>query len=119
MWSPMIDVSEHQGTINFATMRARGVPYLILRVSHGATQDARVDTYYRDAIGAGYQPWQIGFYSFINPKRGTAAATAESTASMIRSLTGRTDVLYMLDVENYRDESPNRGTQPIDRKSVV
>ena len=113
MWSPMIDVSEHQGTINFATMRARGVPYLILRVSHGATQDARVGTYYRDAIGAGYQPWQIGFYSFINPKRGTAAATAESTASMIRSLTGRTDVLYMLDVENYRDESPNRGTQPI------
>ena len=113
MWSPMIDVSEHQGAINFATMRARGVDRLILRVTHGQTLDRRVRTYYPDAVAAGYEPWQIGFYTFINPKRGSARATAQVTADLVHTITGRTDQLMMLDVENYRSEAPNRGTQPI------
>jgi len=113
MWTTMIDVSEHQGAIDFRTMRARGVDRLILRVTHGQTIDKRCRTYYPDAVAAGYEPWQIGWYSFINPKRGSARATAQVTADLVHTITGRTDQLMMLDVENYRDEAPNRGTQPV------
>ena len=109
----MIDVSQHQGTIRFDTMRARGVDPLVLRATHGSTVDARVRGYWRDATAAGYEPHRIGFYTFINPKRGSAAKTATDTANLVREITGRTDALMMLDVEDYRSESPDRGAQPL------
>lgn len=99
--------------IDFRVMRGRGVLFVILRVSHGGTVDDRFGGYYEDALAAGYAPWQIAFYSFINPKRGSAVATAAATAHFIRDVTGRTDVTYMLDVENYRDEPPDVGSSPV------
>lgn len=113
-WVPVIDVSQHQGAINFATMRSRGVRHVIMRASHGHTQDARLATYYVDALAAGFAPHEISFYSFINPKRGSGPATAQTTAKIIRDVTGgRTAVSYMLDIESYRNEPPNAGTSPV------
>lgn len=106
----IVDISEHQGVINFEVMRSKGVHFLIMRVSHGMTLDKRFGSYYKAALAAGYQPWQIAFYSFINPKRGSAKATAEFAASVIRDVTGRTVVTYMPDIESYRAQTPNAGT---------
>lgn len=105
----MIDVSQHQGAINFGAMRAKGIRHLLLRVTHGQTVDSRVAQYWGGALSAGFAPHEVGFYSFLNPKRGSAAQTALVTAAKIRELTGRTDVLYMLDVESYRGEGPSAG----------
>ena len=107
---PVIDVSQHQGVIDFSVMRAKGVHHIILRATHGRTIDARLSEYYSAAIQAGYAPHQIGFYSFINPKRGSAQVTAQATADAIVEVAESTDVLYMLDVESYRAEGPNVGT---------
>lgn len=107
---PVVDISQHQGTVDFVTMRKRGVPHLILRVTHGMTLDSKVTGYYRAAIDAGYRREDIGFYSFLNPKRGNSQVTARATLAAIRSIAGRTDVLYMLDIESYRAEPPNAGT---------
>jgi hypothetical protein len=110
---PIIDISQHQGAANFSTTKARGVRGIIMRVSHGMTLDTRVTNYYRDAIAAGFTPEQLGFYSFINPKRGSGVDTARFAAEAIERITGRTKVLYMLDVESYQNESPNVGQSPV------
>jgi hypothetical protein len=111
---PVIDVSRHQGSIDFGVMRSKGVRGLILRASHGSTRDDRVERYYHDAVAAGFDPQEVGFYSFINPKRGTAAETANATVQIIDDVTGGRDgVLYMLDVENYKDEPPDVGSSPL------
>lgn len=111
---PFVDVSQHQGAIDFRVMRSRGIPGVKLRASHGNTRDTRVGTYYRDAIAAGFTHNTIGFYSFINPKRGPGAQTAETTHQIIRDVTGGLPPqMYMLDVESYADEGPNPGTSPV------
>lgn len=108
-YAPIVDISEHQGAIDFKIMRAKGVSYLIMRVAHGMTMDKRFSAYYSAALTAGYEPWEIAFYSFINPKRGSAKATAEFVARIILDVTGRQAVTYMPDVESYRNESPDKG----------
>ena len=111
---PVTDVSRHQGDIDFNVMKAKGVRGLILRASHGSTRDQRVDTYYPEAISAGFDPADIGFYTFINPKRGSATDTASTTVAIIDDITGsRDEVLYMLDVEDYTNESPDEGNSPV------
>lgn len=113
-WVPIIDISRHQGIVNFHVMRAKGIPGVIMRATHGKTQDDKVVQYYRDALAAGYDKQDIGFYTFINPKRGSGAETAKATADFIKSFRGDLDsVLYMLDVENYQNEPPLVGTSPV------
>lgn len=112
-WVPVVDISRHQGAVDFAKMRARGVRGLILRISHGLVLDDRAEIYYRDAIAAGFPADQIGWYPFLNPKRGTGAQTATFAVDHIRRISARSDFFYMLDVENYRNESPNVGLAPV------
>lgn len=114
-WTPVVDVSHHQGVIDFNVMRSRGVVGLILRATNGTVGDRRVGEYYRNARAAGFPAEQIGFYSFLNPKRADGRSTALATAALIREITGRTDVLYMLDIESYRNEYPNPGTVTVRR----
>jgi len=107
---PVVDVSRHQGDIDFTVMRSRGVEGLILRASHGRTVDDRAGQYYAQALAAGYAPNDVGWYSFINPKRGTGRECATSTAGHILAFTGGArPAFYMLDVEGYRNEPPNVG----------
>ena len=111
---PFIDVSQHQGDIDFAVMRARGVVGVKLRASHGRTQDSRVAANYYNARAAGYPHNCIGFYSFINPKRGSGAVCAEATCEIILGVTGgQPPQMFMFDVENYKDEPPDRGSNPV------
>lgn len=108
--TPVVDVSRHQGDIDFSVMRSRGVRGLILRASHGRIADDRAGQYYAQALAAGYAPENVGWYSFINPKRGTGRECAESTAGHILAFTrGERPAFYMLDIEAYRNEPPNVG----------
>lgn len=105
-WATVIDISRHQGAVNFATMKAKGVDYLIMRSDNGGLEDTRFAGYYRDALAAGWPPHRIGVYPFLNPKRRNAAAAGVRSAEIVRRVTGRTDVLYMLDVESVAEEYP-------------
>lgn len=108
-WLPIVDVSEHQGYIDFRKMHANGVAGVILRVTNGTRIDRRFREHYSGALLGGFQPDDIAFYSFINPKRADAETAAKVTAETIVDVTGRTDVGMMLDVESYRNEYPNPG----------
>lgn len=110
---PVVDISEHNAPVNFVVMREAGVAAVIMRVAHGLTLDRQVDRYYQDARAAGFEHNDIGFYSFINPKRGSATETARFAAENILRIAGQDPVMYMVDIENYRDQSPNVGTQPL------
>lgn len=112
-WIPVVDQSQHQGPTDFRVMKAKGVQGLILRIAHGLTLDALADSYYAAAVAAGFDPSQIGWYGFINPKRGSAADTAVFAVEQIERITGSRDFFYMADVENYRNESPNIGQAPV------
>lgn len=107
---PVVDVSRHQGAIDFRVMRARGVRGLILRATHGRTADDRATGYYAAALAAGFEPREVGWYSFINPKRGSGRECAETTAGLILGFTrGERPAFYMLDVEGYVSEPPRVG----------
>jgi len=107
---PVVDISRHQGDIDFRVMRARGVRGLILRATHGRTADDRATSYYRLALEAGFEPHEVGWYSFINPKRGTGRECAETTAGlMLGFVGGRIPAFYMLDIEPYVNEPPRVG----------
>lgn len=108
-WVPVVDISHWQGAYDFNKAKSQGVEGFIMRVCHGDELDNRFPVYYPMALQAGYKPNEIGFYQFLNPKRGTAKETADIAADYIKSVTGRTDVLYMLDVENYVNHTPNKG----------
>ena len=93
-------------------MRSRGVEGVIIRATHGDDVDQRLHQHVRDARAGGYTDSDLGFYTFINPKRASAAQCARATLDAIRSALGHLNTVYMLDVENYKGEPPNKGTAP-------
>lgn len=112
-WVRVVDISRNQGPIDFVKMYATGVRRLIIRVSNGQTIDDHFAGYYQAALAAGFKPADICFYSFINPKRGSGAQCAKATLDAIRAVVGHTNVGYMLDIEQYANESPNIGSSPV------
>lgn len=118
-WVPVVDISHWQGDYDFVKARQEAVEGFILRVCHGDELDTRLPEYYKAARAAGYQENDIGFYQFINPKRGTAKDTATIAADYIKQVTGRTNVLYMLDVENYVHFTPNKGEGAISQQAFA
>lgn len=112
-WVRVVDISRNQGAIDFVKMYAAGVRKLIIRVSHGTTTDDHFAGYYQAALAAGFRPEDIAFYTFVNPKRCSGSAGAAATLDAIRQVVGHTRVGYMLDVENYKNESPNVGSAPV------
>lgn len=107
-WVPVVDVSEHQGSIDFAMMRAAGVHGVILRATHGLTVDkqlARNATLAKAEFGR-----NVGYYEFCNPKRGTPQQCADALVAAVNKAHGDLDTFLMLDIEGYMNESPNLGT---------
>lgn len=94
-------------------MRRRGVEGLIIRATHGQAVDKRLAEYVGGARGAGYPDADLGFYSFINPKRGSASECADATVAAIAKVLGHTNTFYMLDVEAYAQEPPDEGQAPV------
>ena len=106
---PIIDVSHHQGVVDFATMKRRGVRGVIIRISNGDTLDTRAHEYYPAALAAGFDPADLLWYVFVNPKRCSAARSVEASIEYIRSITGHDDAAIMWDFEHFDREAGTRG----------
>lgn len=113
VFTSIIDVAVHQDRIDFDVMRSRGVQGLILRATHGDSLDGRVVEHFNGALSAGYADNDIGFYTFINPKRGSATHCATATIQAIRNIVGHTRTFCMLDLEDYHNEKPDVGKAPV------
>jgi GH25 family lysozyme M1 (1,4-beta-N-acetylmuramidase) len=75
---PGIDVSHHQGTINWPGVRAAGIQFAYLKATEGVShQDTRFDTNYVAAYRAGVIR---GAYHFALPNRSSGAAQANYLA---------------------------------------
>lgn len=106
---PIVDISHHQGRVDFTTMKRQGVRGLILRISNGDTLDKRAGEYYPAAVAAGFDPSDLLWYVFVNPKRCTAARCVEASVEYVRSTTGRDDTAIMWDFEHFDREAGTRG----------
>lgn len=98
---PVIDVSRHQGVINFEKMASARVVGVIIRAGNGNRNDDRAHEYAPDARKAGLT---VGFYWFCNPKRGhDGGAQGRQFAQRVQEL-GGSDLPLMADVEWYDNE---------------
>lgn len=96
---PVIDISRHQGAVDFIKMRSRGVEGVICRAGNGTKPDDRFDGYIPAAKAAGLK---VGAYWFCNPKTGTPAIQGKMLADAHRK--HGCDLPPMLDVEDYTNE---------------
>ena len=100
-----IDISEHQGPIDFQRVRNDGVEFVFIRVGfRGQTQgllyeDSRFEEYYRGARNAGLQ---VGFYFYSQAiSRKEAVEEAEFVLERIR------DKVFELPVVYDYEDAPN------------
>lgn len=98
---PVVDISKHQGHVDFRLMRSRNVAGVIIRAAHATVVDTRLNEYTRDALAAGYTTRDLGFYTFVNPSRATAVAHAITIRDAVAVALGTADTFFMLDVEDY------------------
>ncbi|MFT3952562.1 MAG: LysM peptidoglycan-binding domain-containing protein [Oscillospiraceae bacterium] len=99
-----IDISKHQGEMDFAKSRAAGVEGIILRAQYGAGEDTRFQENYAAAIAAGYP--DAGVYVFTTAHYGETAtfksaqtAALEELAALRSLLTGKNIRFAALDLE--------------------
>lgn len=102
----IIDVSEHQGVIDFAVMKAKGVDGVIIRACHGLTRDKRLTVNSQNARRV-FGP-NVAYYEFCNPKRGSARACADYFVDVVHGVDPDAHG-FMADVEQYGKESPSVG----------
>lgn len=77
--TPGIDVSNHQGAINWTSVRNAGIQFAFIKASEGTTYlDPRFDTNYVASYNAGVIR---GAYHFALPDRSTGAVQANFLAS--------------------------------------
>ncbi len=112
MWKPVIDISRHQGRVDFAVARSRGVAGVIIRSNHALVVDDRCAEYVAGARAAGFRDDQLGFYTFCNPKRAGGYASGKAFVETVRDVLGHTRTLLMLDVEQFEAEP---GSGPVIR----
>lgn len=66
IFSKGIDLSEHQGTVDFAKLKSSGIDFVLLRAGYGSANrypeqyDARFEEYYKKAKAAGLAWVHIG-----------------------------------------------------------
>lgn len=90
IFSKGIDLSEHNGTVNFDKLKASGIDFVLLRAGYGSANkypeqyDARFEEYYRKAKAAGLGVGAY-WYSYAN----NADMAADEAASFIKALKGK------------------------------
>lgn len=90
-----IDVSRHQGVIDWTKAAAAGVKYVFIKATEGATYtDPNLQTYVAGAVGAGIP---IGFYHYARPENNGAKTEAANFAKI--TSTYKPQFPLVLDVE--------------------
>ncbi len=80
-----VDLSYHNGTVDFAALKASGISFVILRVGTSRTPDSMFETYYRQAKAAGLD---VGAYIYTYAS--TTAAALRDAEWMLGKLEGKT-----------------------------
>ncbi|MFT3952825.1 MAG: fibronectin type III domain-containing protein [Oscillospiraceae bacterium] len=106
-----IDVSKHQGDIDWAAVKASGIQYVVIRLGYrgyGTTGNIVVDTYYRQNIAAAQAAGlETGVY-FYTQAITTAEAVAEAN-TVIENLKGYAITLPVyFDIETATDDGSGR-----------
>lgn len=94
-----IDVSNHNGEIDFEKVAKDTISFVIIKASEGVTyKDPRFNTNYRNARGAGLK---VGAYHFFRKKKdGKLQAD-----NFMRAVRGKAmDLPYVIDVEDWGDD---------------
>lgn len=90
IFSKGIDLSEHQGTVDFAKLKASGIDFVLLRAGYGSANrypeqyDARFEEYYQKAKAAGLG---VGAYWYSYAENADMAA--DEAASFLTALNGK------------------------------
>lgn len=101
---PFVDVSRHQGRIDWDVLAASGVPGVIIRAGNGQTKDVLVDRNMAEARRVGLLR---SAYWFCNPKAATSGAGQGRLLAAAHSLYG-CEMPPMWDAESYTAEAgPN------------
>jgi GH25 family lysozyme M1 (1,4-beta-N-acetylmuramidase) len=97
---PFIDISRHQGTVDFKVMASRNVPGVICRAGNGTRIDPTFVDFTTRARAAGMV---VGAYWFCNPRVGSARQQGEMLAAAHNAM--GCELPPMLDVEDYTREA--------------
>lgn len=90
IFSKGIDLSEHQGTVDFAKLKASGIDFVLLRAGYGSANkyphqyDTKFEEYYQKAKAAGLG---VGAYWYSYAENADMAA--DEAASFIKALKGK------------------------------
>lgn len=98
-WVPVVDISVHQGAVDFGVMASHGVAGVIIRAGNGTTVDG---LYAANCKAAGAAGLKIGAYWFCNPRAASGAVQGGLLAAAHNAQA--CDLPPMLDVENYTNE---------------
>lgn len=91
-----IDVSHHQGNIDWSKVAANGVMFAFIKATEGTTYtDRMLTTNINAAQKAGIK---IGFYHYAHPEKGNSAED-EATYFVKKTMDYTCDLAYVLDVE--------------------
>jgi Lyzozyme M1 (1,4-beta-N-acetylmuramidase) len=91
----VIDVSHHQGVINWAAVKADGVQGVLIKATEGRTE--LDDKFATNAKGAATVGLPIGFYHYAHPENNEAIVEAAKFASTVKGY--KADFPHILDVE--------------------
>lgn len=90
IFSKGIDLSEHNGTVNFDKLKASGIDFVLLRAGYGSANrypeqcDARFEEHYQKAKAAG-----LGVGAYWYSYASNADMAADEAASFITALKGK------------------------------
>ena len=90
IFSKGIDLSEHQGSVNFNKLKSSGIDFVLLRAGYGSANrypeqyDARFEEYYKKAKAAGLG---VGAYWYSYAENADMAA--DEATSFIKALKGK------------------------------
>lgn len=90
IFSNGIDLSEHQGTVDFAKLKSSGIDFVLLRAGYGSANryphqyDAKFEEYYKQAKAAGLG---VGAYWYSYAENADMAA--DEAVSFITALKGK------------------------------
>lgn len=99
----IIDVSHHQGTIDWNKVKADGVMGVFIKATEGTSyKDPMLATNAKGALEAGLK---VGYYHYSHPEQYDALSEATYFASVIASY--KTDFPHVLDVEGNASSVPS------------
>ncbi|PWV90274.1 GH25 family lysozyme M1 (1,4-beta-N-acetylmuramidase) [Paenibacillus cellulosilyticus] len=91
----VIDVSHHQGAIDWVSVKADGVQGAFIKASEGRTGvDTKFSTNAKAAVAAGVK---VGFYHYAHPENNSALVEAAKFADTVKGYAA--DFPHVLDVE--------------------